>query len=480
MALLDADQNQGVIRVMVVRDPTIPPTTLLKQDVIIVSYPFVMSRHRKKVRYLEKIADMKKTGGQGILPERPNLCFFSEIFEPKNNGPKSPYIILDEVNAVKNSRSLTFAAVLELRKQCDVCLMLTGSPIDNTWPDIFSFLQFVEGHDIRNKTMMMKLLATQNLKYPGRYKPPQGQNFLKFIQILNHFIVRRPESIINLPPLHKHIFKFELNLSEELTSNATFDIYQKAINIKAKEGKGKGQKRGTAFKSLRLALQEACHPNLVSLMAHLRREEQKDQIDEEDDVLYDAESIKEWETWRERLKENSNWQSSRINALIDVFNKQRDLDPKCSVIIFDESVYFLDIVQIAFESMYEPVESLRYDGRVPAEKRGSTLTDFREAEGAKVLLMSRAAGGVGLNIAWANVVIQCSPWWKAEWEVQAMKRAWRPGAQRPVTHITLLAENCKAEHYKAKARDRKHRFNTKVMDVITRDDDHRPDVWDDF
>lgn len=51
------------------------------------------------------------------------------------------------------------------------------------------------------------------------------------------------------------------------------------------------------------------------------------------------------------------------------------------------------------ETMYEPVECLRYDDRESPEKRGSILKDFREAEGAKVLLMSRAAGGVRLNIA---------------------------------------------------------------------------------
>ncbi|KAF2799652.1 hypothetical protein K505DRAFT_208774, partial [Melanomma pulvis-pyrius CBS 109.77] len=62
-----------------------------------------------------------------------------------------------------------------------------------------------------------------------------------------------------------------------------------------------------------------------------------------------------------------------------------------------------------------------------------------------VLLMSRGASGLGLNITWANIVIQCGPWWKKEWEQQAMKRVSRPGQTRPVTYVMMFAENCEAE-----------------------------------
>lgn len=96
------------------------------------------------------------------------------------------------------------------------------------------------------------------------------------------------------------------------------------------------------------------------------------------------------------------------------------------------------------------------------------------------MLMSRGAGGVGLNIPSANVVIICGPWWKAEWEDQAMKRAWRPGQTRPVTFVRLFARNCKAEHYKAKVRNKKHAFNSRVLSQLTRTDDQVPRTWDVF
>lgn len=77
------------------------------------------------------------------------------------------------------------------------------------------------------------------------------------------------------------------------------------------------------------------------------------------------------------------------------------MDPDSCVIIFDESVDFLDILQIALKSMFEPAQCLRYDGREALERRGAILENF-QANNGKVLLMSRTAGGIGLNIAWVD------------------------------------------------------------------------------
>ncbi|KAH8732773.1 hypothetical protein GQ44DRAFT_696410 [Phaeosphaeriaceae sp. PMI808] len=81
--------------------------------------------------------------------------------------------------------------------------------------------------------------------------------------------------------------------------------------------------------------------------------------------------------------------------------------------------------------------------------------------------MTRRASGVGINIPWANVVILCAPWWKAEWEENAFKRVWRPGQERSVNVYSLIATNCHAEVYKARQRDRKHRFNGAAMKQVT-------------
>jgi SNF2 family DNA or RNA helicase len=440
-----------------------------------------MSQYRKKHNFIDAISNLKKTKSTGPAPERPNLSIFSEIFY-WDDKIKSPYLVLDEVNAVKNTDSITFAAVLELRELCNTCLMLSGSPIDNIWLDVFSFLQFAQGHNIREKQKMLQLLGTPDQKYPRRFKAPSGQRFLRFLQILNSFIVRWPESMLNLPPLEEHTVRFSLDYFKEGMSNEAFEKYTIGMRISRSECKSKGKEQGGRLKSLTHALQHAYHPKMVELMEEIRFSQQKlgSMTSEAADVLHDVDAIAKWTEWREMLKSDNNWHSSRILALIDAFNKQRDLDPSCSVIVFDESVYFLDIVQIAFAAMYEPVECLRYDGRETPIKRGNILTEFEEADGYKVLLISRAASSLGLDIVCANVVILCGPWWKREWEEQAMKCVYRPGQKRPITCVRLFAEDCDAEHYKAKIRDRKHEFNTKAMQAITRGDDQEPEVWDNF
>tara|TARA_R110002003_G_scaffold62_16_gene5694 strand:+ start:45086 stop:45427 length:342 start_codon:yes stop_codon:yes gene_type:complete len=102
------------------------------------------------------------------------------------------------------------------------------------------------------------------------------------------------------------------------------------------------------------------------------------------------------------------------------------------------------------------------------EIRPAILEDFAKSKGAKVLLMTRATGGLGLNITCANVVIQCSPWWKREWELQARDRAWREGQSRAVVFVCLQAEGGGVEDYKIKRRNGKDEFTQRALARVTR------------
>lgn len=90
-----------------------------------------------------------------------------------------------------------------------------------------------------------------------------------------------------------------------------------------------------------------CHP-MRKLIMHIANNPLANDDDQATaDLLFEADDIEAWSAWKEKLKEGENWRSSRITALIDVLNACRDADPDCSVLVFDESVYFLDIVQTA-------------------------------------------------------------------------------------------------------------------------------------
>lgn len=124
---------------------------------------------------------------------------------------------------------------------------------------MYALLQFVENHNLRLRTAMMRLVAKRSDNNLKRYQYPLGFGFAKLIQILNHFVICRPESTIDLPPLTKTVVRFKLNEEEEEESNECFRKYQAAIQIASSE-RPKDQDPGTAFKSLTHALQHACHP----------------------------------------------------------------------------------------------------------------------------------------------------------------------------------------------------------------------------
>jgi hypothetical protein len=88
--------------------------------------------------------------------------------------------------------------------------MLSGSPINNKWPDIYSFLQLAQGHEIQTKAMMMRLLGTPGQKR-RKFSRPTGERHFRYIQMLNALMLRRPGPTIQLPQLEEHFRQFDLN-----------------------------------------------------------------------------------------------------------------------------------------------------------------------------------------------------------------------------------------------------------------------------
>jgi SNF2 family DNA or RNA helicase len=105
--------------------------------------------------------------------------------------------------------------------------------------------------------------------------------------------------------------------------------------------------------------------------------------------------------------------------------------PDHTIVIIDESVFFLDILTVAIRRdlpiSHQVVLVLRYDRRSSIDERDAVMARFIAAEGARVLLASRATGVQGLNLQSVNALIRCGPWWKVSWEQQAEGRIHRYG-----------------------------------------------------
>jgi len=442
--------------------------------VIIVSYAFVTSQYDRKIAYLTHVADFKR-GATTILPTRPeSLSILSGVFESVDI--KSPYLVLDEVHAIKNSSSTRFKAVLELRKFADTCIMLSRTPIDNTWLDLGSYVQLLRGHQIASKRHMQSIFAKEDPQCPGEFNLPDKERFERLEQLLNCFVVRRPETTVPLPPLNRETRNVDLTLAEAKCSNKKFADYEKAISDTERHKK----LSDAQSKLLEAAQHYANHVDLVKIMPFIRVTATGETIDSDNAAFMEA-----LEDWKETLAidnaildTDNAWYSSKIEDLIDVYNIRRDTDSECSVLIFDENVFFLDIIEVAFANMADPVKCFRFDDRMSKEERSTSLAAFKEARESKVMLTTPACGSEGLKGSDAYAVILCGPLWNKSLEERAIRTAWRPGQTKPVVCVQLQATNSAVESYKAKVRDTKDEHNQRILSAITRADGVEPVIYD--
>jgi len=79
---------------------------------------------------------------------------------------------------------------------------------------------------------------------------------------------------------------------------------------------------------------------------------------------------------------------------------------------------------------------LRLDGQT--RNRQDLVDAFQKTDGPPIFLISLKAGGYGLNLTAADVVVHFDPWWNPAAEAQATDRAHRIGQTRPVTVYRLL------------------------------------------
>jgi SNF2 family DNA or RNA helicase len=127
--------------------------------------------------------------------------------------------------------------------------------------------------------------------------------------------------------------------------------------------------------------------------------------------------------------------SQKLARLVDIVEEATANDRKVVVFSFFRRVLDLIAGELGDVAM-GPLT-----GSVPPTKRQALVDDFTAAATARVLVSQIEAGGVGLNIQAASVVLLTEPQWKPSIEEQAIARCHRMGQARPVDVHRLLAED---------------------------------------
>ena len=107
-------------------------------------------------------------------------------------------------------------------------------------------------------------------------------------------------------------------------------------------------------------------------------------------------------------------------------------------LLFSQFTSMLELIRHRLEQ-----EGIRYyllQGSTPKEERARIVETFN-ADDTPVFLISLKAGGTGLNLTGADVVIHYDPWWNLSVQNQATDRAYRIGQKNPVQVVRLIARD---------------------------------------
>jgi len=128
--------------------------------------------------------------------------------------------------------------------------------------------------------------------------------------------------------------------------------------------------------------------------------------------------------------------SAKLRRLIEIADEAGESGRK--VVVFS---YFRDVLDIVCEALGSRALG-PLTGSMPPPRRQELVDEFANAHGHKVLVSQIQAGGVGINMQAASVVILCEPQVKPTLETQAIARAHRLGQVRKVqVHRLLVADS---------------------------------------
>ena len=133
--------------------------------------------------------------------------------------------------------------------------------------------------------------------------------------------------------------------------------------------------------------------------------------------------------------ENYKGESAKLDACAELVRSAVEGGHK--ILLFSQFTSMLEV--IAGRLGQEEISFYTITGATPKEERIRLVNAFN-ADDTKVFLISLKAGGVGLNLVGADVVIHYDPWWNIAVQNQATDRAHRIGQTKKVVVYRLIAK----------------------------------------
>jgi SNF2 family DNA or RNA helicase len=297
------------------------------------------------------------------------------------------YCILDEAQNIKNQSSLSAKSVKDIKSK--IRFALTGTPIENSLMELWSIFDFIMPGYLYNEKKFIT-------RYHRRLE--EGPEILEELnRLVKPFILRRykKDVIKELPD------KIEKRLLVPLSGEQKV-VYETYANY----AKDLIQKEVEDFEFSKSKIE------ILSYITKLR------QICLDPSVTMD----------------NYVGASGKIEALIELL--EQSIEEGHKILVFSQ---FTSVLKNIGKILKEKQFLYSYlDGAVSSLNRMNMVNEFNNGENA-VFLVSLKAGGTGLNLTSADIVIHFDPWWNPAVEDQATDRAHRIGQKNVVEVIKLIA-----------------------------------------
>ncbi len=297
------------------------------------------------------------------------------------------YCIIDEAQNIKNSKSLNSKSVKSL--SADFKFALTGTPIENSLSELWSIFDFCN-HGYLGEYGDFKA-EFENLIMAGDI---DALNALK--KKIGPFVLRRMKSEVldELPEKIENTVMVNMTEEQEKMYHSFRNIAKNRASalLKTKDG-------NMEILTLLLRLRQiCCHPSVF-------------------DSAY-------------------NYGSAKLDLLLEIV--ENAIAGGHRILIFSQFTSMLCIIREALRARH--INPFYLDGQTPPGERITYTERFNHGEG-DVFLISLKAGGTGLNLTGADMVIHYDPWWNPAVVDQASDRAYRIGQKRSVQVIKLAARN---------------------------------------
>ncbi|MBC8059999.1 MAG: SNF2 helicase associated domain-containing protein [Clostridiaceae bacterium] len=328
------------------------------------------------------------------------------------------YCILDEAQYIKNPNSQNALSVKEIK--ANTRFALSGTPIENSLMELWSIFDFIMPGYLYDEKRF-------SVRYHKKLKE-EPEIIQELNRLIKPFILRRKK---------KDVIK-ELPDKIERTLLVTFEEEQKKVYkayanyaVELIEKKVKDEE----FKNSKI--------EIFSYISKLR------QLCLDPSVVMD----------------DYKGSSSKIEALVELLLESIEEGHK--ILVFSQFTTVLK--NIGKRIIAQGISFSYLDGSIASEKRMGIVNDFN-AGANPVFLISLKAGGTGLNLTSADIVIHFDPWWNPAVEEQATDRAHRIGQKKVLEVIKIIAKGTIEENILILQKEKKKLISALMGDELSSGD----------